>query len=155
MIKYVAVALIGALAGFGASKVFTQPVETVETQDVSIASEVIVQKQAPAYMLVLGEVKDRAAFGVGYAAKLPPLYEKFGGHYIAIGGGTEVLEGDYAPPSYVIGKWPSKEAAHAFWNSPEYEELKRARIDNGWGDFDVLLVQGVEEAITVSPMVNE
>ncbi len=104
--------------------------------------------EPPAYMIVLGEVFDRPAFMEGYAAKLPPVYDKYGGHYIAIGGGPsiEVLEGDYAPPSYVISKWSNAQAARDFWASPEYDVLRRARIDEGWGEFDVLLVQGLPVA---------
>ena len=104
--------------------------------------------EPPAYMIVLGEVFDRPAFMEGYAAKLPPLYEEFGGHYVAIGGGPgiEVLEGDYAPPSYVLSKWPNAQAARDFWSSDGYDELRRARIDNAWGEFDVLLVQGLPVA---------
>lgn len=104
--------------------------------------------EAPAYMIVLGEVFDRPAFMEGYAAKLPPLYEQFGGHYLALGGGPgiEVLEGDYAPPSYVVSKWPNAQAARDFWASDAYDELKRARIDNRWGRFDVLLVQGLPDS---------
>lgn len=97
----------------------------------------------PAYMLVLGKVSDRERFMSGYVAKLPPLYERFGGRYLAVGRGIEVLEGEYGPESYVIGEWPSMEAAKAFWTSAEYEELRRARIDGGWGDFDVLLIEGL------------
>lgn len=108
-------------------------------------SEPVVAKSAPAYMLVLGEVHDREAFMEGYASKLGPLYDKYGGSYIAVAGGAsvEVLEGDYSPSSIVLGKWESMEAARAFWNSPEYAPLKAARIDNDWGDFDVILVQGL------------
>jgi len=104
--------------------------------------------EPPAYMIVMGEVFDRPAFMEGYAAKLPPLYDEFGGAYIALGGGPgiEVLEGDYAPPSYVVSKWPNAQAARDFWNSEGYDVLRRARIDNAWGDFDVLLVQGLPEA---------
>lgn len=105
-------------------------------------------QESPAYMIVLGEVFDRPAFMEGYAAKLPPLYEEFGGVYIAIGGGPgiETLEGDFEPPSYVISKWPNAQAARDFWTSDAYDALRRARIDNGWGDFDVLLVQGLPDS---------
>lgn len=126
----------------------TDPIEVA-------ASEAPAAMTTPAYMLVLGEVYDRPAFGAGYAAKLPPLYDEFGGEYIAIGGGVEVLEGDYAPKSFVIGRWPSMEAAQAFWNSEGYDALRRARIDNGWGDFDVLLVPGLPQPITRAPLVDE
>ncbi len=101
--------------------------------------------EAPAYMIVLGEVFDRPAFMDGYASKLAPLYAEYGGAYLALGGGPgiEVLEGDYAPPSYVLSKWPNAQAARDFWASAEYDQLRRARIDNAWGEFDVLLVQGL------------
>lgn len=151
MIKYVATASAGILIGVALASYLHLPSRSVATSSEN-STEVIEtnvstedEKEAPAYMLVLGEVLDGKAFGEGYVSKLPPLYEKFGGHYIALGGGVEVLEGEYAPPSYVIGKWPSMDAARAFWNSPEYDELKQARIDGGWGDFDVLLVKGLPE----------
>lgn len=104
--------------------------------------------EPPAYMIVLGEVFDRPAFMDGYAAKLPPIYEQFGGHYIAIGGGPgiEVLEGEYSPPSYVVSKWPNAQAARDFWASEEYDVLRRARIDNDWGAFNVLLVTGIPDS---------
>lgn len=110
---------------------------------------------APAYMLVSGKVYDRAAFGAGYAAKLPPLYEKFGGSYVGIGRDITVLEGEAGYESFVLARWPSKEAALAFWNSPEYDELRRARIEGGWGEFDVVLLGGLPEPATVAPMVSE
>lgn len=102
-------------------------------------------EEPPAYLVVLGEVLDRPAFMQGYVSKLPPVYEQYGGEYLAVGGGPSivVLEGQYTPPSYVISKWQSMKAARDFWNSAEYAPLKEARIANAWGDFDVLLIQGV------------
>ncbi|MEM9055603.1 MAG: DUF1330 domain-containing protein [Pseudomonadota bacterium] len=139
---FIAGGMLGLVAGAGiAACVGIQP-QTAEGQAAEVQSA---SNEAPAYMIVLGEVYDRPAFMEGYAAKLAPIYDTYGGHYIAIGGGPgiEVLEGDYAPPSYVISKWPNAQAARDFWNSEDYDVLRRARIDNGWGDFDVLLVQGM------------
>jgi len=134
---FIAGAVLGLSGGIGiAACVGLQP-QTAISQEAA--------PEAPAYMIVLGEVFDRPAFMEGYAGKLAPLYETYGGHYIAIGGGPgiEVLEGDYSPPSYVVSKWPNAQAARDFWNSPEYDVLRRARIDNNWGTFDVLLVTGL------------
>jgi len=101
----------------------------------------------PAYMVVLGTVTNREAFMSEYAAKLPPLYEKYGGYYLAIGGSHEVLEGETTFESHVISAWPGGvDAARTFWESPEYEALKKARIDGGWGNFDVFLVEGMPGA---------
>ncbi|MBY0423949.1 MAG: DUF1330 domain-containing protein, partial [Parvularculaceae bacterium] len=97
----------------------------------------------PAYLVVLGEVYDREKFATGYVAKLPPIYQKFGGEYLAVGRNFEVLEGTGAFKSYIISKWPSMDAVKAFWTSPEYKELQRARIDGKWGRFDVYALEGL------------
>ncbi|MEM9168495.1 MAG: DUF1330 domain-containing protein [Pseudomonadota bacterium] len=101
---------------------------------------------APAYLVVVGDVFDREAFIPGYAQKMPPIYAKYGGEYLAVGRNREVLEGDAAFTSYVISKWPSMDAARAFWDSPEYAPLKKARMDGNWGKFDVYLVEGAAAA---------
>ena len=134
---FIAGSVLGLCAGIGAAACVGLPVQEAESQEAAV--------EAPAYLIVLGEVIDRPAFMEGYAAKLPPLYEQYGGAYLALGGGPgiEVLEGAYTPPSYVISKWPSMQAAREFWISEGYDALRRARIDNEWGDFDVMLVQGL------------
>ena len=137
---FIAGSVLGLCAGIGVAACVGLPVQEADSQEVA--------PEPPAYLIVLGEVLDRPSFMEGYAAKLPPLYEAYGGTYLALGGGPgiEVLEGDYAPPSYVVSKWPNAQAARDFWNSDGYDVLRRARIDNSWGDFDVLLVTGLPEA---------
>lgn len=137
---FIAGAGLGLSCGIGIAACVGLEPQTATSQEAQV--------EAPAYMIVLGEVFDRPAFMEGYAAKLPPLYEQFGGHYIAIGGGPEieVLEGDYSPPSYVVSKWPNAQAAREFWASEEYDVLRRARIDNAWGAFNVLLVAGLPDS---------
>ena len=137
---FIAGSVLGLCAGIGVAACVGLPLQEANSQQAA--------PEAPAYMIVLGEVLDRPAFMEGYAAKLPPLYAEFGGAYLALGGGPgiEVLEGDYSPPSYVISKWPNAQAARDFWNSDGYDVLRRARIDNSWGDFDVLLVTGLPDA---------
>lgn len=94
-----------------------------------------------AYLVVTGKVLDHDAFMAGYASQLDPLYERHGGSYVILGGNPEPLEGQPAP-SLVISKWPSRTAAHAFWNDPDYAPLKAARIESGWAELDVALVDG-------------
>ncbi|MBI1392747.1 MAG: DUF1330 domain-containing protein [Alphaproteobacteria bacterium] len=101
---------------------------------------------APAYLIVIGDVHDREAFISGYAQKMPPIYAKYGGEYLAVGRNREILEGDADFGSYVISKWPSMDAARTFWDSPEYAPLKQARVENNWGAFDVFLVEGAPAA---------
>lgn len=97
----------------------------------------------PAYLVVLGEVRDREKFMSGYTAKLPPIYEKFGGEYLAVGRNFEVLEGAGTFKSFVISRWPSMDAVKAFWTSPDYDALRRARIAGDWGRFDVYAFEGL------------
>ena len=99
----------------------------------------------PAYLVVLGDVHDREAFMTDYAGKLGPLYKKYGGEYLAIGQNKDILENGKEFQSFVISKWPSMEAARAFWSDPQYEELKRVRMEGGMSTFDIYLLEGVPE----------
>ena len=105
----------------------------------------------PAFMVVNGTINDRDAFLEGYVSKLAPIYEKYGGTYVAAGRNFEVLEGEGDFQSYVISKWHNMEEAREFWNSPEYDALRNARIANNWGTFDVILYEGLEEAGSTPP----
>lgn len=98
------------------------------------------------YLMVLGRVLDRPAFIEGYVAKLPPLYERFGGEYVVVSGQPATLEGAPDFESVVISHWPSEAAVRAFWTSPEYEALMRARTENGWGEFTVVIVPALPAA---------
>lgn len=92
------------------------------------------------YMIVIAELSDRARFLHDYASVVPALVERFGGRYIVRGGGGQFLEGGWCDsPSALVSEWPNREAALAFWNSPEYAEAKRLR--EGTGRFQVLLIE--------------
>lgn len=121
------------------------------TPAASIAPTPTVASDPGVYMVVLGKVFDRPAFMEGYAARLPPLYEKFGGEYVALTRGMEILEGTPGFESVVIARWPSAEAARAFWTSPEYVDLIRARTENGWGEFTVVLVPALAAPSLTAP----
>lgn len=97
-----------------------------------------------AYMVVLAELTDRDGF-MEYAVAAAKLIPQFGGEYIVRGPSeSECLEGDW-PESLkvVISKWPDMDAARAFWNSPQYAELKKLR--EGKARVQVRLVDGVPE----------
>ena len=99
----------------------------------------------PAYMIVIAKIKDRDAFINGYGAAAGKLVEAFGGKYVLRGPGAELLEGDFGDgASMVISEWPDKAAAKAFWNSPQYAEVKKLR--EGIADCQVLLIE--------APMIN-
>ena len=99
----------------------------------------------PAYLLVQGQVTDRAGFQA-YSAALPPIYRRYGGEYLALvpAPQVEVLEGPPEHRSVVIAKFPSRAAAQAFWHSPEYTAAKALRA--GKGTFHVMLLDGLPAA---------
>lgn len=101
-------------------------------------------QQRPGYLVVQGVVTDREGFKA-YSAALPPIYEKYGGRYLAMVPAplVEVAEGDAEHRSVVVARFPSKAAAWAFWNSPEYAAAKRLR--EGKGRFFVMVLEGLAQ----------
>ena len=57
------------------------------------------------------------------------------------GGAVEVLEGDWTPERVVLLKFPSLEAARAFYDSPEYSLARLAR--QGAAEMRMVLIQGL------------
>ena len=62
-----------------------------------------------------------------YRTLVAPTLEPFGGRFLARGGRTETLEGDWNPPRIVLVEFPSIERAQAWWNSDAYREPKAMR----------------------------
>jgi uncharacterized protein (DUF1330 family) len=56
------------------------------------------------------------------------------------GGAVQVLEGDWTPERVVLLKFPSKEAAQAFYDSPEYGRARQAR--EGAAVMRMVLIEG-------------
>lgn len=96
-----------------------------------------------AYMIVTAKISDRDRFISGYGKSASALVNQFGGHYILMAPGAELLEGNFGEgASMVISQWPDKNAAKRFWNSPEYQEVKKLR--EGIADCQVLLIEAPE-----------
>jgi uncharacterized protein (DUF1330 family) len=96
----------------------------------------------PAYMIVVANISDRAAFLAGYAVAAGALVEKFGGKYVLRAPGAELLEGSFGDgASVVISEWPDKAAVHRFWQSPEYQAAKTLRAS--LADCQILVVEGL------------
>jgi len=82
----------------------------------------------PAYFLVdVREIKDTAKMEE-YRVKVAPIIEKFGGRYVVIGGPFHVVEGSYQPVFPVMIQFPTMEAAHRWYDSEEYRDLKSLRL---------------------------
>ena len=98
-----------------------------------------------AYMIVRCVIHDREKFISGYGTEAAKLLEKYGGKYLIRAPGAIPLEGiDDDNNSVVISEWPSKERALEFWNSDEYQEIKKLR--EGIAECKVLVIEA--DAIT-------
>ncbi len=80
-----------------------------------------------AYVLVDIEVTDPIRYEE-YKKLAPAIIESFGGKYLARGGRTETLEGDWSPSRLVILQFESVEQAKKWVNSPEYSDARKMRL---------------------------
>ncbi len=81
----------------------------------------------PAFVIVEIEVRDPEAYET-YRSLVPASLDAYGGKFIARGGATESLEGDWAPERIVVLEFPSLERARQWWASPEYRDAKALRM---------------------------
>ena len=79
-----------------------------------------------AYVIVDINVTDAAGYEE-YKRLAAPTVTAYGGKYIARGGRTETLEGDWIPNRLVILEFESRERAREWFNSPEYEGPRQLR----------------------------
>jgi uncharacterized protein (DUF1330 family) len=74
-------------------------------------------------------------------AETPGVIAKFGGRFIVRGGEKATLEGPDENRRLALVEFPSLERAREFYNSEEYQELKRLR--EGAADVSIIAVEGV------------
>ena len=79
-----------------------------------------------AYFVVQATVTDEARYQK-YREAVVPFIASFGGKFAARGAKVEVLEGEHDTRSVVMFEFPTMEAIHAFWNSPDYVPIKKLR----------------------------
>jgi len=93
-----------------------------------------------AFMIIACKMHDRDKFINDYGKIVPDLVEEFGGEYIIVAPGAELLEGNLKGyESVAISKWPTKYSALRFWQSDKYKKLKELR--QGLADVEVILVE--------------
>ena len=79
-----------------------------------------------AYVIVDINVTDPVRYE-DYKKLAAPTVELYGGKYIARGGKTETLEGEWSPNRLVILQFDNLEQAKTWHNSMEYSEAKHLR----------------------------
>ena len=79
-----------------------------------------------AYVIVDIEVTDPAGYE-RYKELAPPSIAQYGGRYIARGGRSEVLEGEWTPKRLVILEFENRQRAKEWLNCSEYAEARKLR----------------------------
>lgn len=79
-----------------------------------------------AYVIANIEVLDAEGYEE-YRRGVPATITAYGGRYLARGGATEVLEGNWSPKRCVLLEFPSLDRFKAWWDSPEYRPLRAVR----------------------------
>jgi uncharacterized protein (DUF1330 family) len=78
----------------------------------------------------------------GYMALTPAAVAAAGGEFIVRGGKSETLEGHWSPTRMVVIRFPSYEAAKAFYDSALYLQARQARA-GATEFFNMIVVEGV------------
>jgi uncharacterized protein (DUF1330 family) len=94
----------------------------------------------PAYVIVEVDVSDPEQY-TRYQAAVPASLEANGGRFLARGGETATLEGDWRPKRIVVLEFEDLEAAKRWYDSPEYLEARAAR--EGAATMRMIAVTGV------------
>ena len=94
----------------------------------------------PAYVVVQITVEDAAVYG-RYKALAPASIAHYGGRYIARGGHSEALEGEWDPCRVVILEFESVARAKQWLESPEYQEARSLR--HASAHTQMIVVEGI------------
>jgi uncharacterized protein (DUF1330 family) len=97
----------------------------------------------PAYVIVDIEVTDPVGYQE-YIKLAPPAVALYGGKYLARGGRTEVLEGDWQPRRLVILEFESLERARQWIDSPEYHPARQLR--HRMANTNMVVIEGATTA---------
>ncbi len=93
-----------------------------------------------AYVVVDIEVTDPEGYKE-YVKLAPATVAQYGGRYLARGGHTEVLEGEWQPKRLVILEFESIEQAKAWLHSPEYAPARALR--HRYARTNMVVIEGV------------
>ena len=94
----------------------------------------------PAYVIADSDVHDPEEYE-RYKAAVPATLEAAGGRFVARGGETAVLEGDWQPKRVVVIEFDDLDAAKRWYASTQYQEAKALR--EAAANLNMIAVQGL------------
>jgi uncharacterized protein (DUF1330 family) len=95
------------------------------------------ESQMKAYLIAAETIHDEAMFAE-YREQVVDTVGLFGGQFIARGGKQTVLEGQWQHPRTVIIEFSTREAAEAWYKSPDYQKIIGLRLNSTRGDLVIL-----------------
>ena len=95
-----------------------------------------------AYIIAKIEITDIDKYKT-YVAATPPVIARFGGKFIARAGKTITLEGPEEERRVVLLEFPSLDRAREFYDSTEYQEVKKLR--DSAAKVHLVAIEGVEK----------
>ncbi|HEY0757278.1 MAG TPA: DUF1330 domain-containing protein [Ktedonobacteraceae bacterium] len=93
-----------------------------------------------AYFVIDVTIEDPVAYA-SYRELVGPTLELYGGKFLARGGVTETIEGDWQSQRLVILEFADMTQFHRWYDSPEYSVAKEIRFKASHAR--ALLIQGV------------
>ena len=84
--------------------------------------------KVPAFIVAFVRVNDYETYNNEYLTKAVPIIGRYGGVPIAISEKPTAMEGKLPEGKLVIVEFPSMKDAQDFYNDPEYQPLKAARL---------------------------
>jgi uncharacterized protein (DUF1330 family) len=87
-----------------------------------------------------------------YLERVEATFQPFGGEWLVLGQHDDVLEGAW-PGSVVLMRFPSRQAANAWYRSPAYQEILHLRTDNAISD--LILVDQVDADFTSAGLARQ
>ena len=78
------------------------------------------------YIIAQLTIADRDRYAK-YEEGFMGIFDKYEGDLLSVDEDPTVMEGEWAATRSVLIKFPSKEAAMAWWDSPEYQALAEHR----------------------------
>ncbi|MGK0447920.1 MAG: hypothetical protein ACJA2M_001700 [Polaribacter sp.] len=94
----------------------------------------------PAYLIVNIEIKDAEKIKK-YLTSTPEILNKYSGRFLVRGGQIWVAEGNWNPKRLVVVEFDSFEKAKEFYDSEQYEHLKKLRQSSA--KTDMIIVNGI------------
>lgn len=92
------------------------------------------------YWIAHVDVRDAEAYKE-YVAAARPAFERFAARFLARGGASEGVEGTARARNVVI-EFPSLQAAHDCYHSPQYQAAKAIR--QKFAEAEIVLVEGAD-----------